>query len=113
MLLIFISFFLSCSRTSDEKYSLSLDGKIVIKDVSYEELQNHLRQYSEYDYQVYSESIGEWKPWKEVMNSTHQRRQKSSVGSKTNMVSGPCSGENILFRWRNRQVLYEDFESSR
>ena len=51
-----------------EEYSLSLDGEIVIKDVSYEDLQNHLRQYSEYDYQVYSQSIGEWKPWKDVID---------------------------------------------
>ena len=68
MLLIFVSVFLSCFGASDEKYSLSLDGEIVVKDVSYEELQNHLRQYSQYDYQVYSETIGEWKPWKEVID---------------------------------------------
>ena len=60
----------------------------------YEELQNHLRQYSEYDYQVYSESIGEWKPWKEVIDLNRAPEKtvpaaKEEISSFADLLSVP------------------------
>ena len=49
------------------KYSLSHNGEVVSKEISYKMLQEHLQKYSEHNYLVYSESLGGWKPWRDVV----------------------------------------------
>lgn len=54
--------------TKGERYSLSLEGEVVSEGVTYDVLQKHLEKYPDHNYFVYSDSIGEWKPWKEVVD---------------------------------------------
>ena len=116
---LLILIFFACSENSGTQYSLSLDGEIVVKEVSYEDVQEHLRKYPEHDYHVYSDSLGEWKPWKEVidLNAKPQNTSAKGVGSQAKeMISGlfesdekyslSLDGEIVV-----KEASYEDLQA--
>ena len=117
-MLFLLSFFLSCSSSSSEKYSLALHGQIVVKNISYETAQEHLRKYPEHDYQVYSEAIGEWKPWRQVVDlNAKPKNTTSDVGAKANDVVSGLFGSNEEYslaldgKILVKNVSYEDLQA--